>query len=42
MATEHYCTIEIGQSIWGKMRKLTELYKEVTGKDHVGAHKIFR
>ena len=36
---EHYCTIEIGQSVWGKMRKLTELYKEVTGKDHVGAHR---
>ena len=37
--TEHYCTIgEIGQSIWGKM-KLTELYKEVTGKDHAGAHR---
>ena len=35
----HLCTVEIGQTVWGKMRKLSEIYKEITGKEHKGAHR---
>lgn len=33
------CTIEVGQQIWGKKRKLSDLYQEVTGQEHKGAHR---
>ena len=35
----HICTVEIGQSVWGKMRKLGEMYYDVTGKQHLKAHR---
>jgi DNA polymerase III epsilon subunit-like protein len=35
----HICSVEVGQSVWGKMRKLSEIYKEITGKEHKGAHR---
>ena len=33
------CTVEISQQVWGKRRKLIDIYKEVTGKEHKGAHR---
>ena len=36
---EHLCTVEIGESVWGKKRKLGEIYSEITGKEHKGAHR---
>ena len=35
----HVCTIEIGESVWGKKRKLIDIYHEVTGKEHTNAHR---
>jgi DNA polymerase III alpha subunit (gram-positive type) len=36
---DHICTMEISKSVWGKFRKLGEIYFEVTGKEHTGAHR---
>ena len=36
---EHLCTVEIGETVWGKKRKLGEIYSEITGKEHKGAHR---
>tara|TARA_B100000963_G_scaffold361271_1_gene395853 strand:- start:1359 stop:1892 length:534 start_codon:yes stop_codon:yes gene_type:complete len=36
---EHVCTMELGKSVWGKFRKLGEIYFEVTGKEHKSAHR---
>ena len=36
---KHICTVEIGQSVWGKRRKLVDLYEEITGEVHKGAHR---
>ena len=36
---QHICTIEIGEYVWGRKRKLGDIYKEVTGKDHDKAHR---
>ena len=33
------CTVEVGEEIWNKKRKLGDIYKEVTGKEHKGAHR---
>ena len=33
------CTVEVSQQVWGKKRKLVDIYKEVTGKEHKGAHR---
>ena len=36
---KHLCTIEVGEKVWGIKRKLTDIYLEVTGKEHKGAHR---
>jgi DNA polymerase III epsilon subunit-like protein len=36
---EHICTVEVGQSVWGKMRKLGDIYEELFGKKIEGAHR---
>ena len=36
---EHICTVEISKAVWGKFRKLGEIYFEVTGKEHKDAHR---
>ena len=36
---EHICTVEIGKSVWGTYRKLADIYFEVTGEEHKGAHR---
>ena len=36
---DHICTVEVGESVWGKKRKLGEIYSEITGKEHKGAHR---
>ena len=36
---EHICTVEVGQSVWGKMRKLGDIYEEIMGKKIEGAHR---
>ena len=36
---EHICTIEIGEYIWGRKRKLGDIYSELTGKEHDKAHR---
>ena len=33
------CTVEVGETIWNKKRKLVDIYFEVTGKEHKGAHR---
>jgi DNA polymerase III epsilon subunit-like protein len=33
------CTVEVGEGVWGKKRKLVDLYEEITGKPHKGAHR---
>ena len=33
------CTVEVGETIWNKKRKLIDIYFEVTGKEHKGAHR---
>jgi DNA polymerase III alpha subunit (gram-positive type) len=38
-AYNHFCTVEIGQSVWGKMRKLGDIYEELFGKKIEGAHR---
>jgi len=35
----HICTVEIGQSVWSKMRKLGDIYEELFGKKIEGAHR---
>jgi DNA polymerase III alpha subunit (gram-positive type) len=35
----HICTVEIGQSIWGKMKKLGDIYEELFDKKIEGAHR---
>ena len=36
---EHTCTVEIGEVVWNKKRKLGDIYFEVTGEEHKGAHR---
>ena len=36
---EQICTVEVGETIWNKKRKLVDLYKEITGNEHKGAHR---
>ena len=36
---DHICTVEVGQSVWGKMRKLGDIYEEIMGKKIDGAHR---
>ena len=38
-AYNHFCTVEIGQSVWGKMRQLGDIYEELFGKKIEGAHR---
>ena len=33
------CTVEVGETVWNKKRKLGDIYFEVTGKEHKGAHR---
>jgi ATP-dependent DNA helicase DinG len=33
------CTVEIGETIWNKKRKLGDIYLEVTGQEHKDAHR---
>ena len=35
----HICTVEIGQGVWGKMRKLGDIHLEVTGNEIKNAHR---
>jgi hypothetical protein len=36
---EQICTVEIGETIWNKKRKLGDIYQEITGNEHKGAHR---
>ena len=36
---EHICTVEIGEGVWGKKRKLGDIYEEISGKKIEGAHR---
>ena len=36
---EHICTVEVGESVWGKKRKLGDIHKEVTGEEIKDAHR---
>jgi DNA polymerase III epsilon subunit-like protein len=36
---EQICTVEVGETIWNKKRKLGDIYQEVTGNEHKGAHR---
>tara|TARA_R100001015_G_C4612462_1_gene167991 strand:+ start:28 stop:567 length:540 start_codon:yes stop_codon:yes gene_type:complete len=36
---EQICTVEVGETIWNKKRKLSDIYLEVTDKEHKGAHR---
>ena len=36
---EHICTVEIGEGVWGKKRKLGDIYAEISGKKIEGAHR---
>jgi DNA polymerase III epsilon subunit-like protein len=36
---EHICTVEIGEGVWGKKRKLGDIYEEITGEKIDGAHR---
>ena len=33
------CTVEIGEGVWGKKRKLGDIYEEITGEKIDGAHR---
>lgn len=33
------CTVEVGETIWNKKRKLGDIYLEITGQEHKGAHR---
>jgi|TARA_R110002020_G_scaffold48763_6_gene138994 DNA polymerase III epsilon subunit-like protein len=33
------CTVEVGETVWNKKRKLGDIYLEVTGQEHKGAHR---
>jgi len=35
----HVCTVEVGQAVWGKMKKLGDIYEELFGKKIDGAHR---
>ena len=35
----HICTVEVGESVWGKKRKLGDIHKEVTGEEIKDAHR---
>jgi len=35
----HICTVEIGQKVWGKMRKLGDIYEELFDEKIDGAHR---
>ena len=35
----HICTVEVGQAVWGKMKKLGDIYEELFGKKIDGAHR---
>jgi DNA polymerase III alpha subunit (gram-positive type) len=36
---EHICTVEVGQQVWGKMRKLGDIYEELFGLKIENAHR---
>lgn len=36
---EHICTVEVGESVWGKKRKLGDIHKDVTGEEIKNAHR---
>lgn len=36
---EHICTVEVGETVWNKKRKLGDIYLEVTGQEHKCAHR---
>jgi DNA polymerase-3 subunit epsilon len=36
---EQICTVEVGETIWNKKRKLGDIYLEITGQEHKGAHR---
>ena len=36
---EHTCTVEVGQRVWGKMRKLGDIYEELFEEKIEGAHR---
>tara|TARA_R100000655_G_scaffold110053_1_gene167218 strand:+ start:1113 stop:1661 length:549 start_codon:yes stop_codon:yes gene_type:complete len=35
----HICTVEVGQKVWGKMRKLGDIYEELFEEKIDGAHR---
>ena len=36
---DHICTVEVGQRVWGKMRKLGDIHEELFGAKIEGAHR---
>jgi DNA polymerase-3 subunit epsilon len=36
---DHICTVEIGESVWGKKRKLGDIHLDVTGEEIKNAHR---
>jgi DNA polymerase III alpha subunit (gram-positive type) len=36
---QHICTVEVGQRVWGKMRKLGDIHEELFGTKIDGAHR---
>lgn len=36
---EHTCTVEVGQRVWGKMRKLGDIYEELFEEKIEGSHR---
>jgi DNA polymerase III epsilon subunit-like protein len=36
---EQICTVEVGETVWNKKRKLGDIYLEVTDQEHKGAHR---
>ena len=36
---EQICPVEVGETVWNKKRKLGDIYLEVTGQEHKGAHR---
>ena len=36
---DHICTVEVGESVWGKKRKLGDIHEEVVGEKIKGAHR---
>ena len=39
LGNNHIYTVEIGQKVWGKMRKLGDIYEELFDEKIEGAHR---